>query len=133
MSEARFACEDVVRTSFRLIDEGHASASAECYTDDATLVMASTQEMRAEGGQIREAMRRREQEDRPTLHVVSPSWFDLDGDRAECRCDLQVYALGDPAAPPHLRTVSRVHDVLTRAAGRWRIAERRITVLAGAG
>jgi len=44
-----------------------------------------------------------------------------------------VYALeSEPTAPPRLQAVSRVHDVLVRAAdGRWQIAARRITVLAG--
>ncbi|WP_326566392.1 nuclear transport factor 2 family protein [Amycolatopsis rhabdoformis] len=131
VNEARLACEDVVRKSFRLIDDGHAGASADCYTADATLVMAAAQEVRAEGAQIRAAMRRREQEDRRTLHVVSPSSFELDADRAECHCDLQVFALSDPATAPNLRTLSRVHDVLKREDGQWLIAERRITVLAG--
>ena len=132
--EARVGCEDVVRASFRLIDEGQARASADLYTADATLVMNSAGETRLQGDQIRQAMHQREQAVRATAHVVSPLSFELVGpDGAECDCYLQVYALeSEPTAPPRLQAVSRFHDVLVRAAdGRWRIAARRITVLAG--
>jgi hypothetical protein len=130
----RFDCLDLVRTSFRLIDEGHAGATAELYAANATLVTHSDGEIRLQGEEIRLAMRQREKQDRRTVHVVSPSSFQLiEADQAECVSHLQVYVLGgDPTAPPTPRLLSQVHDELVlETDGRWRIAARRITVLAG--
>lgn len=132
--EARVACEDVVRASFRLIDQGRASAAAELYAAGATLVMESTEQVRLRGEEIQQAMEQREKQDRRTVHVVSPSLFRIvDPALAACESHLQVYRLdGDRTGPPAPRTVSRVHDELIRDSdGHWRIAARRITVLAG--
>jgi hypothetical protein len=130
----RLSCFDVVRASFRLIDDGRAGATAELYAEGATLVRHGEGELRLRGDAIGQAMRQREQLDRRTVHVVTPSSFRrLDTDRAECESHLQVYDLSDdPAAPPTPTLLSRVHDELvSRPDGSWLITARRITVLAG--
>jgi hypothetical protein len=136
--QARRACEDVVRASFRLIDEGHASQTAGLYTVDGTLTLSDgtkhAGDVTFRGADIRRAMRQREAEDRKTVHVLTPSSFQLTAhDLAESECHLQVYGLGDDrtesAKPPAL---SHVQDMLVRCAdGAWCISARRITVLAG--
>jgi hypothetical protein len=132
------AREDVVRASFRLIDEGRATQAADLYAVDGTLTLSDATKAGADvtlrGGDIHVAMRQREAEDRRTVHVLTPSAFRLTApDEAELQSHLQVYGLGgDPAEAPLPRALSHVHDVLARGAdGEWRIAARRITILAG--
>jgi hypothetical protein len=136
--QARVACEDVVRTSFRLIDEGHASQAAGLYTVDGTLTRSDAtkqvDDVTLRGADIHRAMREREAQDRKTVHVLAQSSFRFTApDVAEGECHLQLYVLGDDlneSARP--RALSRVHDVLIRGAdGAWRISARRITILAG--
>jgi hypothetical protein len=136
--QARLACEDAVRASFRLIDEGHATQAAGLYTVDGTLTLSDTTkqvgDVTLRGADIHRAMRQREAEDRKTVHVLTQSSFALtDPDRAESACHLQVYGLGgDRTASPKPRALSHVQDVLVRGPeGAWRISARRITILAG--
>jgi histone H3/H4 len=136
--EARLACEDVVRASFRLIDEGHASQAAGLYAVDGMLTLSDATKhdgnVTLSGADIHRAMRQREAEQRSTVHVLTQSSFRLtDPDRAESEGLLQVYGLGDDRTDsPKPRALSHVQDVLTREAdGAWRIAARRITILAG--
>jgi hypothetical protein len=136
--QARLACEDVVRASFRLIDEGHATQAAGVYTLDGTLTLSDTAkhvgDVTLRGTDIRCAMRQREAEDRKTVHLLTQSSFQFtDPDLAELECHLQVYGLGDDRTEsPKPRALSRVQDVLVRGAdGAWRISARRITILAG--
>ena len=135
---ARLACADVVRASFRLIDDGHATQSAGLYTADGTLTRsdATSQvgDVTLHGADLHGAMREREAAARTTVHVLTPSAFRLTGtDRAESDCHLQLYVLGDDrSASPMTRALSQVRDVLVRGAdGEWRISARRITILAG--
>ena len=136
--QARLACEDVVRASFRLIDQGRATQAADLYAVDGTLTLTdattAVADVTLRGGDIHAAMRQREAEDRRTVHVLTPSSFRLAApDEAELESHLQVYGLGsDPAAAPLPRALSQVHDVLARGGdGEWRISARRITILAG--
>jgi hypothetical protein len=136
--QAQSACGDVVRASFRLIDEGRATQAAELYTVDATLTLshpaAKVGDVTLRGADIHRAMRQREAEDRITVHVLSNPTFQLaDPDLAESECHLQVYRLGeDRTESPEPRTLGHVRDILARRAdGVWRISERRITILAG--
>jgi hypothetical protein len=135
---ARLACEDVLRASFRLIDEGHAGLAADLYAADGMLTLSDATthvgNVTLRGVDIHQAMRQREAEDRKTIHVLTPSSFRLTApDRAESECLLQVYGLGDDRTDsPKPRTLSHVQDVLARGAdGGWRICARRITILAG--
>jgi|SRR5882724_8803368 len=136
--QARLACEDVVRASFRLIDEGRATEAAHLYAVDGMLTLydatTTVADVTLRGGDIHAAMRQREAEDRRTVHVLTPSSFRLTApDEAELESHLQVYGLGgDPAEARLPRALSHVHDVMARgAAGAWRISARRITILAG--
>ena len=136
--QARLACEDVLRASFRLIDEGHASLAADLYAADGMLTLSDATthagNVTLRGADIRGAMRARQAEDRKTIHVLTPSSFRLTApDRAESECLLQVYGLGaDRTDSPKPRALSHVQDVLARGAdGAWRIFARRITTLAG--
>ncbi|HEV7976853.1 nuclear transport factor 2 family protein [Amycolatopsis sp.] len=135
---ARLACEDVVRASFRLIDEGHATQAAGLYTADGSLTLSDATKQAGDvtlrGEDINHAMRHREDEDRETVHVLSQSSFQLtDPEVAESECQLQVYVLGDDRAESAKPgSLSRVRDELVRGAdGLWRISARRITILAG--
>ena len=136
--QARLACDDLVRASFRLIDEGHATQAAELYAVDGTLTLADAtkqvDDVTLRGEDIHRAMRQREAEDRKTVHVLTQSSFQLtDADLAESECHLQVYGLGDDRTEsPKPRALSHVQDILVRGAdGAWRISARRITILAG--
>jgi hypothetical protein len=136
--QARLACEDLVRASFRLIDEGHATQAAELYAVDGTLTLADAtkqvDDVTLRGEDIHRAMRQREAEDRKTVHVLTQSSFELkDPDLAEAECHLQVYELSDDRTEsPKPRALSHVQDVLARVEdGAWRISARRITILAG--
>jgi hypothetical protein len=136
--QARLACEDVVRASFRLIDEGHATRAAGLYTADGTLTLSDATkpvgDATLRGADVHGAMRQREAEDRKTAHVLTHSSFRLTHpDRSESEGHLQVYGLDDDRTEsPMPRALSHVHDVLVRGAdGAWRISERRITILAG--
>jgi hypothetical protein len=135
---ARFACADVVRASFQLIDDGHATRTAGLYTVDGTLTLSDATkpagDVTLRGADIHGAMREREAAARTTVHVLTPSAFRITSpDRAESDCHLQLYVLGDDrSASPGPRALSQVRDVLARGAdGAWRIAARRITILAG--
>ncbi|HWG24997.1 nuclear transport factor 2 family protein [Actinospica sp.] len=135
---ARLACADVVRASFQLIDDGHATQAARLYTVDGTLTLSDATkpagDVTLRGPDIHGAMRDREAAARTTVHVLAPSAFRFTGpDRAESDCHLQLYVLGDDrSTSPGPRALSHVRDVLTRSAdGAWRIAARRITILAG--
>jgi hypothetical protein len=79
--QARLACEDVVRTWFRLIDEGHATQAAGLYTADGSLTLSDATKQAGDvtlrGEDINRAMRHREDEDRETVHVLSQSSFQL--------------------------------------------------------
>jgi hypothetical protein len=136
--QARLACEDVVRASFRLIDQGQATRAADLYAVDGTLTLSDATKPVANvtlrGGDIQAAMRQREAEDRRTVHVLTPLSFRLAApDEAESESHLQVYGLGgDPAESPQPRVLSHVQDVLARDGdGAWHIWARRITILAG--
>jgi hypothetical protein len=136
--QARLACEDVLRASFRLIDQGQATRAADLYAVDGTLTLSDATKPVANvtlrGADIHAAMRQREAEHRRTLHVLTPLSFRLTApDEAESECHLQVYGLdGDPAEAPSPRALSHVQDVLARDPdGAWRISARRITILAG--
>lgn len=136
--QARLACEDVVRASFRLIDQGQATRGADLYAVDATLTLSDATKPVADvtlrGADIQAAMRQRQAEDRRTVHVLTPLSFLLTApDEAESECHLQVYGLdGDPAQAPLPRALSHVRDVLVRNPhGAWRISARWITILAG--
>lgn len=136
--QARLACEDVVRASFRLIDEGHATQAAGLYTVDGTLTLTDATkqvgDVTLRGADIHRAMRQREADDRVTVHVATQSSFELtDPDLAESECHLQLYRLGDDRTEsPKPRVLSHVQDVLVHGAdGAWRISARRITILAG--
>jgi hypothetical protein len=136
--QARLACEDVVRASFRLIDQGQATHAADLYTGDGMLTLSDATKPVADvtrrGGDIHAAMLQREAEHRRTVHILTPLSFRLTApDEAESESHLQVYGLGgDPAESPQSRVLSHVQDVLARGAdGEWRISARRITILAG--
>jgi hypothetical protein len=136
--QARLACEDVVRASFRLIDQGQATKAAGLYAVDGRLTLSDATQRVANvtlrGADIHAAMRQREAEDRKTVHVLTPLSFRLtDPDRAESECHLQLYRLGaDRTESPKPRALSHVLDVLAHDGdGGWRISARRITVLAG--
>jgi hypothetical protein len=135
---ARLACTDVVLASFRLIDDGHATQVAGLYTADGTLTRPDPAKPAADvtlrGAEIHDAMREREASDRRTVHVLTPSAFRFTGpDRAESDWHVQLYVLGDVrSASPAPRALSQVRDVLARGVdGVWRIAARRISILAG--
>jgi hypothetical protein len=135
---ARLACADVVRASFQLIDDGHATQAAGLYTVDGTLTLSDATkpagDVTLRGPDIHGAMREREAAARTTVHVLTPSAFRFTGpDRAESDCHLQLYVLGDDrSASPGPHALSQVRDVLARGAdGAWRIAARRISILAG--
>ena len=135
---ARFACADVVRASFQLIDDGHATRTAGLYTVDGTLTLSDATkpagDVTLRGADIHGAMREREAAARTTVHVLTPSAFRFTGpDRAESVCHVQLYVLGDDQpASPEPRALSHVRDELARGAdGAWRIAARRITIVAG--
>jgi ketosteroid isomerase-like protein len=135
---ARFACADVVRASFQLIDDGHATQAVALYTADGTLTLSDATkqvgDVTLRGADLHGAMLEREAAARTTVHVLTPSAFRLTGpDVAESDCHLQLYVLGDDrSASPRPRALSQVRDVLARGAdGAWRISARRITILAG--
>ena len=136
--QARWACEDVLRASFRLIDEGHAVLAADLYAADGMLTLSDATthagHVTLRGADIDRAMRQRQADDRRTIHILTPSSFRLTApDRAESECLLQVYGLGDDRTDgPKPRALSHVQDVLARGRdGAWRICARRITILAG--
>src|SRR4051812_2869739 len=79
--QARLACEDVVRASFRLIDQGRATQAADLYAGDGMLTLSDATQPVANqtlrGGEIRAAMHQREAEDRRTVHILTPISFRL--------------------------------------------------------
>lgn len=136
--QARLACEDVVRASFRLVDEAAAAQAARLYAADGTLTWSDLTrdvgDTTLRGAEIHRALQQREAEDRRTVHVVTPSSFRLtDPGLGEVECHVQLYVLGaDAADRPGPRALSKVHDALIQEAdGTWRISARRITLLAG--
>jgi hypothetical protein len=63
-------------------------------------------------------------------HMVTNHQVVIDGDRAECRCQLQAQHVRHRADGDLLYTVGgRYEDQLTRTADGWRISQRRLVVV----
>ena len=78
--QARLACEDVVRASFRLIDQGQATKAAGLYAVDGTLTLSDATQRVANvtlrGADIHAAMRQREasiSQARPYAESIAPA------------------------------------------------------------
>lgn len=129
------ACIAVMHAYADRIDEGRASAATELFTDDATLVAGP----RAMVGrdQLAAAFAAREADgSRRTRHlVVNPTIRIVDDGVAQAHSSMMLFVLDAGAGTtdsPNPNALMNCHDRFERGADDcWRIAERRVELLAG--
>jgi hypothetical protein len=131
---AKLACIDTTLAFFRLVDNGLAAQAAELFTDDGRLTAAGNSVVGKPA--LRTAMQARQDNvERRTAHLLAtPTCELISPTEARTEALLQFYLLAeqpaDGSASPNALT--RVRDRLVRGPdGRWLIAERVLTLLAG--
>jgi hypothetical protein len=132
-AQASAACLDVVLAFFALIDGGSGGAAYQLFAPGGRM---SRGDMSVSGDDLEKGLRARESDGVRRRHVTGLFSFTLTGDgQAETETVYQLY-LGESAgggsqlvAPSG---VTRLVDRFVRtSAGRWRIAEREVHILAG--
>jgi ketosteroid isomerase-like protein len=131
---ARLACEALSVGSYRVVDDGRATAATDLFTDDA--VFEAPPQLRLEGKEaIAKAFVAREAAtDRVTRHVLTNLAFTrASADAADVHATLVLYRMkgGDDPSALAPRLIAALHDRFRRVDGAWKIAGRCLTVLAG--
>ena len=108
--------------NFQLGDKNRMAEWVDTYTDDAVfrspvLNLTGRDELTAEGSKLRAQV--------PARHWVGNMLIDVDGDEATASSYLVVTAA---SLPPTLMASGELEDRLRRVDGRWRIAERTMTL-----
>ena len=108
--------------NFQLGDKNRMAEWVDTYTDDAVfrspvLNLTGRDELTAEGSKLRAQV--------PARHWVGNMLIDVDGDEATASSYLVVTSA---TLPPTLMASGSLEDRLRRVDGRWRIAERVMTL-----
>jgi uncharacterized protein (TIGR02246 family) len=129
---AQAACLELIASSFAWVDEGHATAVAELFTEDGVQAVNGAASVGRQ--QIRAALANREADsERRTLHVVTNTKFRaVTSDHAAADSIITLYLLSSPA-PERLRprALSLLEDQFVCLDEVWRLARRTVTILAG--
>lgn len=125
---AQRSCEEVLMRSFKLIDEGRASAVVDLFVDDGEHVLEGE---RCTGQKLSEFFKSREaMKERKTRHSVTNMLFNLvSSEEAEIRYTSVLYQL--PNAQP--TTVADIRDTFVKLndPARWFLCSRNVVIVAG--
>lgn len=127
---AQAACVNVLKAYADAIDGGRASTVVELFTEDAVFE-AGARALRGRAQLVPAFAAREADTVRRTRHLVlNPSCVASGADAMEVRSTLLLFVLGaEPVAP---RALVQCDDRMARGADRrWRIASRRLQLLAG--
>jgi len=122
----RQECEDVIYRSFEMIDGGRATEAGSLFVADGSHTVEGNV---ASGPGLAKFFEDREaMVDRRTRHALSNLRFEpVARDEATMRYISVVYVLPEPSPG----AVADITDHLVREDGRWRLAHRKIEIVAG--
>jgi hypothetical protein len=110
-------------------DHFDAEGWAELFTEDGVLRHGEVVDARGRLELVEHIGRRRRAE-KPRLRLFSDN-FNISGeaDRASLRCYVLAFEITESLGPP--KVIAEYDDTLVRVDGRWKFAERNVTVVAG--
>ena len=128
---ARFACQDLMIESYRLVDEGKASDVTRLFTDDGEFLIEGIAAISGRESLSGFFEARENDRTRQTKHCLTNLYFNLTAaNEATIHATLLLFVLGsEDATIPE--AVAEVEDRYRREGETWRIAARRTTPLAG--
>ena len=128
---ARFACQDLMIESYRLVDEGNASDVTRLFTDDGEFLIEGIAAISGRESLSEFFQARKNDQTRQTKHCLTNLYFNLTAaNEATIHATLLLFVLGsEDATIPE--AVAEVEDRYRREGETWRIAARRTTPLAG--
>ena len=128
---ARLACEDLMIQSYRLVDDGRASGATELFTQDGRFAITNSVDIKGKESLSRFFSSREDDTERKTRHFLTNLAFSSSSaGEASIRATLILFVLSgsDPTTP---NALADVEDTYRMEHGRWRIATRTTTLVAG--
>jgi hypothetical protein len=128
---ARLACQDLMIQSYRLVDNGRASGATELFTEDGRFAIAGSVDINGKESLTRFFSTREDDTERKTRHCLTNLAFSSSSaGEASIRATLILFVLSgsDPTTP---NALADVEDTYRMEGGRWRIAARTTTLVAG--